>query len=178
MMRKRKYTIPVVVLALVLVVSALALANLKPGTKAPDFKLPNLEGKQVKLSSYFAKSGNVVVLDVWATWCPYCVGEVPQLIKLQSDYKKKPVKVIGVAIDDQLAPVKEFAKNNKINYTLLYDQSGKIMHQSYDVQGIPATYIIDKKGVIKFVHSGFPADPKGQKETMDQMRKQIDSLLK
>lgn len=168
----------ILAVALALAISVLAVANLSPGTKAPDFKLVGTDGKEITFFKYFEKPGNVVVLDIWATWCPPCRNEVPQLIKLQNEYKNKPVKIVGVAIDDQIKTVKQFAKNNKINYTVLHDPSGINLSKKYKIQGIPATYIISKTGVIKFVHSGFPGDPALQKAEMAKIKKEINSLLK
>jgi len=154
-----------------------AFADMTPGTKAPDFVLTSLAGKSVSLSSYFTKPGNVIILDIWATWCPPCRSEIPQLVKLQTSYKGKPFKILGVAIDDQVATVKSFAKTNKINYTVCNDPSGKTVSKLYKVEGIPATYIIDKTGVIRFAHLGFPGDADGQKKEIAKMKKEINSLL-
>jgi len=164
-------------ICLVIVLTVIAWSDVAPGTKAPDFTLKNLSGKSVSLSNFFVKPGNVVLLDIWATWCPPCRSEIPQLVKLQKSYKGKPFKIVGVAIDDEIATVKSFAKDNKINYTVCHDPSGRTIGKPYKVQGIPAAYIIDKKGVIRFAHMGFPGDAEGQKKEIAKMKKEINSLL-
>ncbi|MGI6296298.1 MAG: TlpA family protein disulfide reductase [Armatimonadota bacterium] len=169
----KKLFIALVVVAVVASISAVAYANLKVGTKAPDFSLKDLDGKTFTLADNFKAPGKVVLLDIWATWCPPCRAEIPHLIKLQTKYKDKPVVIVGVAVDERKTDVESFAKKNKINYVVCPDERGKAIGDKYSVRGIPATYIIDKKGVIRYVHSGF-----GGADDAAKMDKEIASLLK
>ena len=154
-------------------VSSAVIANLSAKTKAPNFTIPKLDGKLFALKDCFKQPGKVVMLDIWATWCPPCRAEIPYIIKLQKKYGSKRVLIVGVAIDEDKADVKSFVKQQKVNYTICHDPKGNKIGKSYDVQSIPATYIIDKKGVIRYVHGGFggPADAA-------KMDKEIASLLK
>ncbi len=169
----KRLLIAMLVVAVVASISAVAYANLPVGTKAPDFSLKDLNGKTFKLADNFKAPGKVVLLDIWATWCPPCRAEIPHLIKLQNKYKDKSVVLVGVAIDERKADVESFAKKNKINYVICPDEGGKAISEKYKVRGIPATYIIDKKGVIRYVHSGF-----GDADDAAKMDKEIASLLK
>jgi peroxiredoxin len=165
------------IVAVVVLITA-AWADLSAGTKAPDFKLPNIKGGQFQLSDCFkGDKPKVVVLDLWATWCPPCRGEIPYLIKLKKAYANKDVQITGVALDKGLDTVKTFARENKINYTVCHDPNGDKLGKPYDIQGIPATYVIDKTGKIRFAHSGFPRDAQGQKDEYDKFKQQIDQLL-
>lgn len=169
----KKFALAALVVAVALVVTTAAHANLSVGTKAPDFTLKTLDGKTFKLLDSFKAPGNVVLLDIWATWCPPCKAEVPYLVNLQKKYKDKKVIIVGVAVDERKSDVEAFAKKNNINYTVCHDEVGKAVGSKYKVRGIPATYIIDKKGVIRYVHSGF-----GGASDAEKMDKEIASLLK
>lgn len=176
-MVKRRLWTAVIALAVAGVLLSVAYADLASGTKAPDFTLSTIDGKSFTLSNSFKNPQKVVVLDLWATWCGPCKAEVPYLVELSKDFKGKGVEVVGVALDQDVSTVKEFAKQYKINYTVPHDPKAQKVSESYKVRGIPTTYIIDKKGVIRYVHSGFPGDKAGQKKEMDKMRQEIRTLL-
>lgn len=171
-MKNRLFVIALVAVAAVLVSSAV-IANLSAGTKAPNFSLTALDGKKFELQSNFKQPGKVVLLDIWATWCGPCRGEIPFLVKLSTKYADKDVVFVGVAIDQQKSTVADFARKQKINYTIVHDPNAATVGGKYGVRGIPATYIIDKKGVIRFAHSGF-----GGESDAAAMDKEIASLLK
>lgn len=176
-MNKRSLIIAIAALAVIATLTSVVYANLNTGTKAPNFTLPTLDGKKITLSKNFAESGKVVILDIWATWCPPCRAEIPFLISLNKEYADKGLKIIGVAIDEDKKVVETFAKNQKINYTIALDPQAQKVGRSYGVRGIPVTYIIDKKGVIRFVHSGFPKDPAEQKKEAAKIESEVKSLL-
>jgi DsbE subfamily thiol:disulfide oxidoreductase len=154
MITRRILTI-LIATALAGLMASAVLAQLPAGKKAPDFSLTDLNGKKVTLSSYFAKPGKVVVLDLWATWCPPCKREIPFLIDLSKKYLNKGVAFIGVALDGEKSKVTSFVKEQGINYTILHDPNGQTVSSLYNARSIPETYIIDRNGVIKYVHVGF-----------------------
>jgi thiol-disulfide isomerase/thioredoxin len=112
--------------------------------KAPAFTLDSPSGKKVSLSDY---KGKVVIVDFWATWCPPCRRGIPDLVDIQSEFGNK-VAVIGISVDtDTRDQVASFAKNFKINYTVLYATPEVV--QSYgNIESIPTSFIIDKNGNI------------------------------
>lgn len=144
----------------VLGLASVVFAVLGAGMKAPDFTLPTLDGKTYTLSEAFTKPGKVVVLDLWATWCPPCRAEIPFLVRLHKDYSGKGAIVVGVAIDPEKdrGKVEDFARQHKINYTVPLDPGGQKTAAAYKVRGIPATFIIDRKGVIRYAHVGFSGE--------------------
>ncbi len=112
--------------------------------KAPNFTLVDTKGKKISLSKY---RGKVVILDFWATWCPPCRRGIPDLIDIQKQYKNK-VAVIGVSLDtDTKKNVVPFIKNIGINYPIVYANE-KIVNDYGNIEAIPTTFIIDKKGNI------------------------------
>jgi len=168
------------ILGLLFVVLAVALtgvqANLSKGDKAADFKLPGVDGRNVRLSDLQkpSKKGakRVMLLDFWATWCPPCREEVPYLQKLHQKYAKKGLLVVGIAQDsDGAKSVKPFAKKNKLSYLQLVDAKHEAA-RAYRVGPIPTTYIIDGSGVIRSVHLGFA---KGMEKDLEE---EIQALLK
>ncbi len=117
-------------------------------TPAPDFTLPDLDGKPVKLSDF---KGKVVILDFWATWCRPCVMEIPSFVKLQKKYKDDLV-VIGIDLDTRRSVdfVKNFAQQHDMNYIVLYGMADPSIVQKYgNIRSIPTTFFIDRNGYIR-----------------------------
>jgi thiol-disulfide isomerase/thioredoxin len=115
--------------------------------------LTTLDGKSLHLSDF---KGKVVILNLWATWCGPCRREIPDFIKIQEDYKERGVEVLGVTSEDERnteALVKEFVKEFKINYKVVWiDEAGwaSFLAPRYS---IPQTYVLDQNGQLlqKFV---------------------------
>ena len=118
--------------------------------QAPNFTLVDTNGKKVSLSDY---KGKVVILDFWATWCPPCRRGIPDLIDIQKQFKNKIV-VLGISLDtDTKGDVPSFIKNMGINYSVLY-ASPEVVQAYGNIDAIPTSFIIDKKGKIVNQHVG------------------------
>jgi peroxiredoxin len=113
------------------------------GLKAPDFELENLQGETVKLSDY---EGKKVMLNFWATWCPPCKAEMPDIQKFYTE-KGDEVAILAVNIDPQY-DVAGFAKEMRINFPILLDEEEKAV-KAYQILTIPTTFFIDEKGIIR-----------------------------
>ncbi len=121
------------------------------GKLPPSFELPDLSGNVVTLADY---EGKVVVLDLWATWCPPCRVEIPFLVELYEEHKDVGLVVVGIGLDDGGANVlKPFVEQNGITYPILVGNRG--VGQAYQLQGIPTTFILDRNGRIAAKHVGF-----------------------
>lgn len=160
----------ILISALILIISIGLGCSDKESTssrKIPiDFTLPDLDGNDVRLSSF---KGNVVLVDFWATWCPPCRAEIPHLITLYETYKGKGFVVLGVGLDGE-KELKDYAEEHSITYPILIGT--KDLSQKYGITGIPTTYLIDKKGKIGFKHIGF-------REGLEKdMEREINILLK
>ncbi|NIA23466.1 MAG: redoxin domain-containing protein [Proteobacteria bacterium] len=131
-----------------------------------NFTLPTLDGKSFTLQN---NKGKVIIMDFWATWCAPCRKEIPELIKLNDDFKKKGLLVVGVGLDNP-AKLQNFRNEYKIDYTIL--KGTQQIAQEYGVKGIPTTYILDKKGrVIKRFVGYYPGLEK-------EIRSIVESAIK
>ena len=112
---------------------------------APDFKFPALDGKMVSLSDY---KGKVVLVNIWATWCPPCVAEMPSMEKLYNKFKGENFEILAVSIDTLgLKAVAPFMTKSNLTFPALIDTEGAIK-TVYGVTGIPESFIIDKQGIL------------------------------
>ena len=119
--------------------------RLGKGVPAPDFTLPDFDGKMVSLAGY---KGKVVFLNIWATWCPPCVEEMPAMEKLYQELKDEGLEILAVSIDESGAEtVLPFMKKHKLSFPALIDTKG-IVKSLYRTTGVPETFIIDKNGII------------------------------
>lgn len=113
-------------------------------TEAQFFSLKDLQGNDVNLKDIL-KEHKVVLLNFWATWCPFCREEIPDLIKLQNKYKKDGFTVIGIDSGESQVKVSSFVKKSGINYPVLLD-ADKNVTRKYKVMGIPTSILIDQTG--------------------------------
>lgn len=113
-----------------------------------DFKWDE-NGKEMKLSDY---KGKVILLNFWATWCPPCRKELPDLSTLSGEFKDKEFKMIGVSVDDNQEVLNNFLKTNNLSYTVVFEPNelvSKYMESAGQNQNVvPQTYIIDKNGKV------------------------------
>lgn len=123
-------------------------AGIEIGDKAKDFELKTLDGKNVKLSDL---KGKKVILNFWATWCPPCKAEMPEMQKYFEEISDDVV-ILAVNIDPQL-DVQGFVDKGGITFPILLDEADEV-NGMYQVISIPTTYFIDTKGVIQQKHVG------------------------
>ena len=140
-----------------------ALPSAEVSGVAPAFTLMDVNGRSVSLASL---RGKVVILDFWATWCPPCKREIPDFIKLQSEYGSKGLQIVGIALD-QPNKVQAFVKDNGMNYPVLLG-TDEVAANYGGVEAIPTTFIIDKNGKIVTKYEGFRS-----KETFESQIKKL-----
>jgi thiol-disulfide isomerase/thioredoxin len=123
------------------------------GNLAIDFQLKNMNGQVVSLSGL---RGKAVMLNFWATWCGPCRSEMPLLQQVYETWKDRGLEVLEIDIQEKSAVVQKYMTNNKLTLPTLLDLDGKVS-KTYGITAIPATYFIDKDGVIRQVVRGaFP----------------------
>ncbi|HSR56645.1 MAG TPA: TlpA disulfide reductase family protein [Candidatus Binataceae bacterium] len=138
------------------------------GDKAADFKLEDLTGKTVSLSSY---KGKVVFLNLWATWCGPCREEMPSMETLYDEFKNDPDFVMLAVSQDTKgkSAVLPYVQKNGYHFEILLDPENKVGEQ-YNVSGVPETFIIDRKGRIVAHHMGaFDWSRPDVKEALQQL---------
>ena len=126
--------------------SVYAFTFVTPGGKVPDIKLIRDDGKIVSLASF---KGKVVLVNFWATWCPPCVREMPDLNRLYSMLHKKGLEIVAIANPrDSVDRIKNFFKFNGIQFHYYMDQDFTAA-RAFMVRALPTTYVIDKKGIVR-----------------------------
>ena len=163
-----------IIILLVLITLTLASCNLQPrkdssnsiksdntaavgitqGKMAPDFKLKNIDGIEVKLSDY---KGKIVILNFFGVWCSWCIKEMPGFVKIYDEYKGKNVELLVVDVGDTKDVLTDYLKKNNFMIKPVLDVDKKVS-TDYRVSGFPTSYIIDEKGIIKTVRPGYMDD--------------------
>jgi thiol-disulfide isomerase/thioredoxin len=117
---------------------------------APDFSLTSMEGDLFTLSDH---AGKVIVLNIWATWCPPCREEIPEFIEIQ-DEMEEDVLFVGVSMDEQgWDVVRPFAEEYQVNYPLVVDD-GTVSVKYGPIQALPMTFLINRDGEVELAIPG------------------------
>ena len=146
------------------------------GVRAPEFRAHTLDVIPATrtLKDY---DGEVVLLNLWATWCGPCEAEMPSLERLHHELSPRGLKVVAVSVDDpgNEDRVRDFASRYHLTFDVLNEGSGKI-ESDYQSQGIPSTYLIDRDGVIRMKVLG--ARDWNEGETRRQVERVLDGVTR
>jgi cytochrome c biogenesis protein CcmG, thiol:disulfide interchange protein DsbE len=125
-----------------------------PGSRAPDFEAVTVDGAPVTLRSF---GDRVVLLNVWATWCPPCRYEMPSMQRLYEEFEGEPFEIVAVSLDGpagQPGPLGRiggdpwaFADSLSLTFPILHDALGRIF-RAYDMTGVPESFLIGRDGTI------------------------------
>jgi peroxiredoxin len=141
---------------------------LEIGDRAPAFSAPALDGKgMIELSKY---RGKIVYLDFWASWCAPCLVAIPEVEEMRSEFPSEKFQIIAVNLDQKKKKAQRFLSKNPVGYPSASDPKGRLPGQ-YGVDTMPTSYLIDRDGVIRYVHRGF------QRGDSSKLRKEIRALL-
>ena len=122
------------------------------GAHAPDFSASSVNGKGAVAVA--KNKGKVLIVDFWATWCEPCKKSFPKLQELYTKYKVSGVELIAVSEDDENSGLSDFGNTYGAKFPLVWDD-GKNIASKWQPKSMPATFVIDKKGVVRFVHLGY-----------------------
>jgi peroxiredoxin len=153
--------------ALLAVAFAAPLRALELGDEAPAFSAPGLTGGTVSLASY---RGKVVYLDFWASWCGPCAKSLPALDQLRREFAPGDFQIVAVNLDRNPAVAARFLKQRPVGYPSAIDPKGSLPG-AFGVEAMPTSFLIDRDGVVRYVHRGF------RDTDVDPLRKQIQKLV-
>ena len=153
-------------LATLAVVPAMAtpVATLHTGAPAPTFELNSSSGKPVSLTSL---RGQIVLVNFWASWCGPCRKEMPILEQLNRQYRGKGVTLVGVNVEPDTVTANKWLKATPVSFPILFDVDAKVS-KLYQVEGMPNTVILDRKGNVRYIHRGYSAG--AENDYLDQIR--------
>ena len=122
-------------------------ADTTPTVAQLNFTLPDLDDKPQSVAQW---QGKILIINFWATWCPPCLKEIPEFIKLQDEYKDKGLQFVGIAIEDK-QPVQEYLQRIKVNYPVLIGgEAAAMLAQQLGnvINTVPFTVIVNQQGQI------------------------------
>ncbi len=134
--------------------AAKGIVGVAPGYQLPDFSATDLAGQPQSLGQY---KGQVLVLHFWASWCPYCRGEIPKLTRLAEQFGSKGVRVLAISGDEDLELLKAFIADRRLPYPVVADMVSRTpVFDQYGMTwvGIPVTFILAKDGHTAFRLTG------------------------
>ena len=140
-------------------------AATSPGKKYVDFSGKDANGAELQLSQ-LVEPGKYTMVDFWASWCPYCIKELPDLKQLLADYKDKGFNIVGVAVRDLPEDTKASIEKREITWPVMFDTQ-RVPYDIYGFSGIPHHMLVGPDGVI--ISRG---------ENAAQIRTRLESLLK
>ena len=161
--------IKTLLVSLILVISAQMAYAAKVGDEAPSFRARTLDGSQT-VSNEDLK-GKVIFVDFWASWCTPCLKSLPEFEHLQSSFSgRDDVVVLAINLDENPKDATKFISGLDVTYKILADTDGTIP-ESFGVSTMPSSYVIDKDGVIRFVHKGYKSGD------VSKIKTEIEQLL-
>lgn len=130
--------------------------SLMPGNMSPDFKYKDMSGKEYSLADF---KGKLVYIDIWATWCGPCRGEIPYLQKLEEAYHGKDVAFVSISTDKDRAAWEKMVKEQNMGGYQLHNGGDRSLMNAYKVSGIPRFILIGKDGKIVSANMSRPSSP-------------------
>lgn len=118
-----------------------------------------------------ADRGSVVLLDVWASWCEPCRDALPLYEQLSRQYGDRGLKVYALNVDEDPRAIPAFLEETKVNLPILVDENARVAEQALKVRMMPTTFLVDRRGVVRFVHEGF------SEAFFQQYQNEIEQLL-
>lgn len=164
--------------ALALLATALLAVSPAVTFAAESAEKAGLVGKPLPALSGFkfegelpALSGKVVLVDFWASWCAPCKASFPALGELQQKFASRGLVIVGVSVDENVKAYAKFLEKQKPPFAVVRDLDQRLA-ATLEPAAMPTSYLVDRRGVIRFVHEGFHG-----KSSIDSYTKEIEQLL-
>ena len=152
-------------LALLLLSVNAAAAGWEPGMQVPSLDSYSLSGDVPSLE------GKVTLIDFWASWCAPCKAAFPEMDKLYQEFGDEGFQIIAVSVDQKERSMQQFLDRRKPSFTTVHDASQKLVEQA-GIQVMPTSFMVDKKGVVRFAHEGWHG-----KKSVQNLTEEIQTLL-
>ena len=124
------------------------------GQAAPDFALPAFGGDNVRLSEDL---GQPVIVSFWSSRCSECAAQLARLDRLYDTYRSSGLMVLAVSVDSDMARSQRYAQEHPTHFPMLLDQA-EAVGRAYAIDRLPSTVLIDRSGVIRYLHDGYRAE--------------------
>ncbi|MEO5958313.1 MAG: TlpA disulfide reductase family protein, partial [Opitutaceae bacterium] len=148
---------------------ALVRADVKVGDAFPALESAGLSPlSEVRAPAF---SGQITLVDFWASWCAPCKASFPAMAKLHADYGSRGFAIVAVSIDEKPESAAAFWKKMAVPFAGVHDRTQKLVKQVV-VPTMPTSYLLDRNGKVRFVHEGFHGDASAR-----ELRRQIELLL-
>ncbi len=143
--------------ALLLLCTAASGFALEVGEAAPAFSLTSSEGASLNLDDF--KDKGPLMMVFWATWCPVCKEEIPQIKKIADEFGPRGLAVVGVnvGVNDSPRKMAAYKKKYNLDYPVAFDKGSRVT-KTFGVVGTPTIMILDKRGVVRYRSAAVPDD--------------------
>ncbi len=145
-----------------------SVSAISVGDTVPSFKARTIDGsKSLALDDY---RGKVVLIDFWASWCPPCLKSLPKYNDLRREIGTTDFEIVAVNVDENTEDAKKFLQKHPVSYPVAKDPKG-ILPGVFGVKAMPTSYLIDKNGVVQYVHAAF------KDGDMEKIKAEIERLI-
>ena len=153
---------------LVFILLPLSVSAISVGDTVPSFKARTIDGsKSVAVEDY---RGKVILIDFWASWCPPCLKSLPKYNDLRREIGTDDFEIVAVNVDENTEDAKKFLAKHPVSYPIAKDPKG-ILPGVFGVKAMPTSYLVDKNGVVKYVHAAF------KEGDIEKLRVEIEKLI-
>jgi thiol-disulfide isomerase/thioredoxin len=151
----------------IVLLAPVGAVGLDASTSAPKVEMRDGRNARVRLSDF---KGRIVVVDLWASWCPTCQGSFPALDAMSREFRARGVEIIAVNLDENTKDAEAFLRGRSPDMLVTFDPRARVL-KAFGAPGIPTLYIIDRQGMIRHTVSGHGPD------FADDVRRHLVALL-
>ena len=145
-----------------------ASAAVSVGDTVPSFKARSIDGSEnVSVDDY---RGKVVLVDFWASWCPPCLKSFPKYDNLRREIGTTNFEIVAINVDENTKDAEKFLAKHPVSFPIVKDPKG-VLPGVFGVKAMPTSYLIDKNGVVKYVHAAF------KEGDIEKLRAKIEKLI-